>query len=167
MWRKTEPTLLSVQKKLQISCIILISISKNPIYSWPMSLKGKWDLDFRREWQVNWFSGWPAAIWRSTVKNKILGQKIMKYICKNQNNSISKTQTTHIGWIKTMLFQLVRHQRQGWRSSLHAQVGQPAGAQTIDSYFFSSVVSCHLYFMTKIKVANLQKIQSELIDSQT
>ena len=115
------------------------------MYSWPMSLKGKWDLDFRREWQVNWFSGWPAAIWRSTVKNKILGQKIMKYICKNQNNSISKTQTTHIGWIKTMLFQLVRHQRQGWRSSLHAQVGQPAGAQTIDSYFF--FISCQLSFV--------------------
>ena len=29
-----------------------------------------------------------------------------------------------------MLFQLVRYQRQGWRPSLYAQVGQPAGATT-------------------------------------
>ena len=32
---------------------------------------------------------------------------------------------------KTMLFQLVRHQRQGWRSSLYAQVGQPTGETTV------------------------------------
>ena len=99
-----------------------------------MSWNPKWNPDFRREWQVDWVSGRPAAIWRSAVKTKTT-----RY----------QRQRSQIRWIETLLFQLVRHQRQGWRPSLHAQVGQPAGR--FNSYFRDfAFVSCISWQISKI-----------------